>query len=223
MDDDQPRRYRVLVVDDRTMPRIAAKAMLGNAPDLVHVAEAASGAEAIELVRGSNFDVVLMDVDMAQIDGAETTRRLLAMDPNLTILAWTVSDASEDLLRMIQAGCAGYVLKDVGPDELQRAIRAAIRDDSPVPRRMLPEILKAAAHQVASRGSTGVSLTEREHQALRLIAKGFPSKRIATEMGISRASVDTHLRNMYRKLGAGNRGEAVSRGLREGLLSISDL
>ena len=124
---------------------------------------------------------------------------------------------------MINAGCHGYVLKDVGPDELQRALRSAIRRESPVPRRMLPEVLERAARLVRPASQVEAALTEREVQTLHLIARGTPSKRIAVEMGIARSSVDTHLRNIYRKLGVNNRGEAVSVALRLGVITLSDL
>ncbi len=219
----EPRPYRVLVVDDRAMPRIAAKAMLVGASDFVHVGEASSGEEAIAAIRALHPDIVLLDVEMPGWDGAETARRLLGLNPALTIIAWTVSDASDDLLRMIQSGCHGYVLKDVGPEELQRALRAAIRKESPVPRRMLPEVLLRAARQVVPVASAEATLTEREIQTLKLMAKGHPSKRMATAMGIARSSVNTHIRNIYRKLSVNSRAEAVNKALRLGLLSLSDL
>src|SRR5439155_21584093 len=92
------RPWRVFVVDDRMMPRIAARAMLAGVSDLLLVGEASSGSEAIELISRTSVDVVLMDVDMSEMDGAETTRRLLETQPSLTVLAWTVSDAGDDLL-----------------------------------------------------------------------------------------------------------------------------
>jgi DNA-binding NarL/FixJ family response regulator len=217
------RPFRVLVVDDRVMPRIAARAMLATAPDLELVAEATSGADAVAIASGRDVDVVLLDVDMREMDGASTARALLARKPDLTILAWTVSDASDDLVRMMQAGCVGYVLKDVGPEELQRAIRAGIRREAAVPRKMLPEVLKRAVPRAYRDSDIDGVLTDRELETLRLVAKGLPTKRIAIEMGISPASVDTHLRNTYRKLDAGNRSEAVSKAVRTGLLGITDL
>jgi len=217
------KRFRVLVVDDRAMPRIAARAMISEAIDFECVGEAASGTEALRLVPALAPDVILLDVEMPGTDGAETATRMLALHPHLTIVAWTVSDSSDDLLRMINAGCHGYVLKDMGPDELQRALRAAIRRESPVPRRMLPEVLERAARLVRPASQVEAALTEREVQTLHLIARGTPSKRIAVEMGIARSSVDTHLRNIYRKLGVNNRGEAVSVALRLGVITLSDL
>jgi DNA-binding NarL/FixJ family response regulator len=196
--------------------------MLGPADDLVHVGEAASGSEALELIPRIKPDVVLMDVDMPGHDGAEVSRRLMAEMPDLTILAWTVSDSSDDLLRMIQAGCVGYVLKEVGPEELRRAILAGIKREGPFPRRMVPAVLQRAAMQTARSTSLDVALTTRETEVLKWLAKGVPTKSIAIELGISRSSVDTHLRNIFRKLGVNNRGEAVNVGLRVGLLAVAD-
>jgi len=165
-----------------------------------------------------------MDVHMPGMDGPATTRALLSEHPDLTVVAWTVSEASDDLLRMMQAGCSGYVLKDAGPSELQRALLAAIRSESPVPRRMIPDVLRRVADQTPlSQSPTRVSLTSREMQVLRGLAKGFTSKRLARELGLKLPSVDSHLRNVYRKLEASNRGEAVSAALRLGLITLSDL
>jgi DNA-binding NarL/FixJ family response regulator len=216
------RRYRVFVVDDRPLPRIAAKAMLAEADDLAYVGEAASGAEALELIPRLKPDVVLMDVDMPGLGGPEVSRQLSTSLPDLTILAWTVSDSTDDLLQMIQAGCVGYVLKEVGPEELRRAILAGINREGPFPRRMLPDVVHRAASQTTRPAGMDVSLTDRESEILKWLAKGVPTKKIATELGISRSSVDTHLRNVFRKLGVNNRGEAVNVGLRLGLLQVSD-
>lgn len=214
---------RVFVVDDRSLPRVAARAILGDSPGLVHVGDASSGLDAIAAISQARPDVVLMDVEMVPLDGAETTRRLVALHPGLIIIAWTVSETSDDLLRMIEAGCAGYILKDVGPLELQHAIAAAIRHEAPLPRRMLPDVLRRAARGASTAPSTDIHLTERETQTLQLLARGTPTKQIAILMTIAQSSVDTHLRNIYRKLGVRNRGEAVSAALRFGLLSVSDL
>lgn len=205
------------------MPRIAAKAMLESAADLAHVGEAASGQEALELVRKARPDVVLMDVEMGEMDGATTARNLLRRNPGLLILAWTVSETSDDLLRMFQAGCIGYVLKDVGPHELQTAIRTALRREAPIPRKMLPTMLKAAAKLMPPDAPTQPRCTVRELETLRLLAQGAPAKRIAAEMRLSKSSVDTHLRNLYRKLGVNNRADAIRAALRAGLIGLGEL
>jgi DNA-binding NarL/FixJ family response regulator len=124
---------------------------------------------------------------------------------------------------MIQAGCSGYVLKDVGPSELQRALLAAIRSESPVPRRMIPDVLRRVADSTPLSTHDKVSLTSREMQVLGGIAKGHTTKRLAKDLGLAAPSVETHLRNIFKKLDANNRGEAVSTALKVGLITLADL
>src|SRR5881397_1685258 len=176
-----------------------------------------SGAEALHLVGSVKPDLVLMDVHMPGMDGPTTTRTLLDQHPDIKVVAWTVSEASDDLLRMIQAGCSGYVLKDAGPAELQHALGAAVRSESPVPRRMIPEVLRRVAERTPLSQAASVALTTREMQILRGVAKGWTTKRLAHDLGLKVPSIDTHLHNLYRKLNANNRGEAVSTALKLGL------
>lgn len=205
------------------MPRTAARAMLSSAPDMRLVGEAASGAEALRSADTLKPDLVLMDVHMPELDGPATAKALLAKHPQVKIIAWTVSDSSDDLVRMMQAGCAGYVLKDVGPAELNRALRAAMRSENPVPRRMIPEVLRRVAQATPRASGRTVSLTSREMQILRAVAKGYTTKRMATELALAPPSVETHLRNIFKKLDASNRGEAVSIALRLGVITLADL
>jgi two-component system nitrate/nitrite response regulator NarL len=168
-------------------------------------------------------DLVLMDVHMPVMDGPTTVKALLARYPATTIVAWTVSESSDDLLRMMQAGCAGYVLKDVGPSELQRALLSALRSESPVPRRMIPEVLRRVSESTPLSSGDKVTLTSREMQVLRGVAKGHTTKRLAKDLGLAAPSIETHLRNIFKKLDAGNRGEAVSTALKLGLITLADL
>jgi DNA-binding NarL/FixJ family response regulator len=191
--------------------------------DLQHVGEASSGNEALRIADSLKPDLVLMDVHMPNMDGPATAAALLAKHPALKIVAWTVSESSDDLLRMIKAGCSGYVLKDVGPGELQRALLAAIRSESPVPRRMIPDVLKRVAESALVSQQSSVTLTSREMQILRGIAKGHTTKRLAKDLGLATSSVETHLRNVFKKLDVNNRGEAVSAALKLGLITFADL
>lgn len=197
--------------------------MLSKAVGLHHCGDASSGQEALAAMASLKADLVLMDVHMPGMDGPATTRALLAGYPDIKIIAWTVSEASDDLLRMIQAGCSGYVLKDSGPAELQRALWAAIRSESPVPRKMIPEVLRRVAERSPLSQETTVALTSREMQVLRGIAKGLTTKRLALELGLKAPSVETHLHNIFRKLNSTNRGEAVSTALKLGLITLADL
>lgn len=197
--------------------------MLGTTAELRFVGEASSGAEALRAMTSLRPDLVLMDVHMPQMDGPTTARELLAQHPSAKIVAWTVSESSDDLLRMMQAGCSGYVLKDVGPTELQRALLAAIRSESPVPRRMIPDVLRRVADVAPVSTREKVNLTSRELQVLKGVAKGHTTKRLAKDLGLAAPSVETHLRNIFKKLDATNRGEAVSTALKVGLITLADL
>ena len=197
--------------------------MLASSSDLRFVGEASSGADALKAVDSVKPDLILMDVHMPEMDGPMTAQALLARYPNTKIVAWTVSESSDDLLRMMKAGCSGYVLKDVGPTELQRALLSALRSESPVPRRMIPEVLKRVTQSTHLAGASSVKLTSREMQVLRGAAKGHTTKRLAKDLGLAPPSIETHLRNIFKKLGATNRGEAVSSALKLGLITLADL
>jgi NarL family two-component system response regulator LiaR len=218
---DEP--IRIVVVDDRRLARIAAKAILQESPDFKWLGEAGSAEEAVALVSRVHPQVVLLDVEMPVVDGPETARRLRAIAPDVVLLAWTVSDASDDLLRMFQAGCSGYALKESGPTELLTAIRVALRKETVVPRRMLGEVLRQAADHVPDPDAPAVTLTPTEMQILRLMARGLPSKQVAQHLGVASSSVETHIRNIYRKLDANNRASAIGFALKRRLLRISDL
>jgi len=210
-------------VDDSIVPRTAARAMLGSSSKLRFVGEAASGQDALAAMDDLKPDLVLMDVHMPVMDGPSTARALLGNHPATKIVAWTVSDSSDDLLRMMKAGCAGYVLKDVGPSELERALLAALRSESPVPRRMIPDVLRRVADSTPLSTPGKVTLTSRELQVLRGVAKGHTSKRLAKDLELRIPSIETHLRNIFKKLNASNRGEAVSAALKIGLITLADL
>ena len=164
-----------------------------------------------------------MDVHMPGVDGPQAAKDILASHPHVKIVAWTVSESSDDLLRMMQAGCSGYVLKESGPAELKNALLSVARSQSPVPRRMIPEVLRRISERTPLSRTAEVSLTSREMQVLRGIAKGHTSKKLAQDSGLAIPSIETHLRNVFRKLNASNRGEAVSTALKLGLITLADL
>src|SRR5260370_18545737 len=139
-------------------------------------------------------DLVLMDLHKTGMDGSATTTELLPKHPQAKVIVRTLSESSDDLLRMMRAGCSGYVLKDVGPAELQRALWAAVRSESPVPRKMIPDVLRRVTEQTPlSQGTSAVALTSREMQILRGIAKGIPTKPLAHQLRLPAPAVDAHL------------------------------
>jgi len=197
--------------------------MLSSTPDLRLVGEAVSGADALRSIDALKPDLVLMDVHMPDMDGPSTTRALIARYPETKVIAWTVSEASDDLLRMMQAGCTGYVLKDAGPTELRRALLAALRNENPMPRRMMPDVLRRVVETTPLPTRSNVNLTSREMQVLRAVAKGHTTKRMAKDLVLAAPSIETHLHNIFKKLNVNNRGEAVSSALKLGLITLADV
>lgn len=218
------KRPRVVVIDDRAMPRIAVRAMLDSTGTFELVGEAASGEEGVRVCQRAHPDLVLLDIDMPGMDGAATARAILgSQGPHPIIVAWTVSDSGEDLIRMIRAGCAGYALKDSGPAELDRALMTALEGEMPVPRKLIPEVIaRAVAPQHRPEG-VPPELSAREREVLRLAARGLSTKEIAKELQISRRSVDAHFSNIYRKLDVVNRGQAVHHALLQGLIGADEI
>src|SRR6266699_235335 len=149
-------------------------------------------------------------------------RTMLGTAAGLRLVA-EASSGSEALQAMGKVK-ADLILKDVGPAELQRALWSAIRNESPVPRKMIPDVLRRVAEQTPLSHSSGtIALTSREMQILRGVAKGLPTKRLAQQLGLRVPSVETHLHNLFRKLNASNRGEAVSTAMKLGLITLADL
>lgn len=217
-------RPRVAVIDDRLMPRIAVRAMLESTGTFELVGEAASGEEGVRLCQRLHPNLVLLDVDMPGMDGAATAKAILRLDPpHPVIVAWTVSDSSEDLIRMIRAGCSGYALKDSGPAELDRALLTALEGEMPVPRKLIPEVIARAVAPSERMASAPPDLSPRELEVLRLAARGATTKEVAKALQISRRSVDAHLSNVYRKLDVINRGQAVRHALLHGLIGADEI
>jgi len=197
--------------------------MLGSAPGLKLVGEASSGKEALRVMNVLKPDLVLMDVHMPEMDGPTATKELLARYPNTKVIAWTVSDLSDDLLRMVRAGCSGYVLKDSGPTELRAALTTTLRSESPFPRRMMADALRRVTESAPIPSDPKVSLTPRERDVLRGVAKGHTTKKVAKDLGLAPTSVDTHLHNLFKKLNVSNRVELVSGAIKLGLITLADL
>lgn len=197
--------------------------MLSSSSELRLVGEASSGEEALTVIDRLIPDLILMDVHMPVMDGPATAKAVLGRYPEAKVVAWTVSESSDDLLRMMQVGCSGYVLKDAGPNELQRALLSALRSESPVPRKMIPDVLRRVAGSTPLSQHRAPSLTAREMEILRGIAKGHTTKRMAKDLGLASPSIETHLHHIFGKLDASNRGEAVSAALKVGLITLADL
>ncbi|MFJ7749650.1 response regulator [Arthrobacter sp. NPDC097144] len=199
---------RVLLVDDHPVVRAGLRALLGDFDGLEVAAEAADGAAAIaEVARqetlGTPFDVVLMDLQMGPgLDGAEATRRIRAAGgPPVLIL--TTYDSDADILAAVDAGAAGYMLKDAAPEDIRAAVAAAAQGRTA----LAPQVAGRLLGQLRSPEST---LSPRELELLELLADGMANRAMARKLFISEATVKTHLVHIYEKLGVDNRTAAVN-------------
>ncbi|GAA2466777.1 response regulator transcription factor [Actinocorallia cavernae] len=207
------RPVRILVCDDHAVVRAGLLALLHSAPDIEVVGEAGTGEEALALARKTAPDVVLMDLQLgAGIDGVETTRRLRATSPASHVLVLTTYDTDADVTRAVAAGATGYLLKAERAEDLFTAIHAAARGR--------PALSPPVADRVMSRlRNPRPTLTPRERDILAQLAQGLPNHAIARALFISEATVKTHLRRIYDKLGVDTRAGAVAVAKEQRLLS----
>ena len=213
---------RVLVADDHLIIRQGLRLIFETCDDIQLVGEAADGAEAVRLAGELQPDVVLMDLRMPGMDGMTAIERLHASQPQLAVVILTTFNEDELMLRGLQAGAKGYLLKDTGREALFNAIRAAARGET----LLKPEIMARLLTFAQAKGSTrapataegGPALSEREKEVLAAVARGERSKEIAARLGISERTVKAHLDSIYNKLGVDSRAAAVSTALQRGLL-----
>jgi NarL family two-component system response regulator LiaR len=192
---------KVLIVDDHQVVRQGLRTFLELHADIEVVGEAGDGMEAVELVRQLEPDVVLMDLVMPRLDGIAATRQVKALGTGAKVIALTSFTEDDKVFPAIQAGASSYLLKDVSPDDLVEAIRAAHRGEP----RLHPNIARKLMEQVAAQAAPksegqAEELTERERDVVRLVAKGQSNQAIANELFISEKTVKTHISNILGKL-----------------------
>ncbi|MGB9376734.1 MAG: response regulator transcription factor [Mycobacteriales bacterium] len=203
---------RVLIVDDHPVVREGLRGMLSTDPTLEVVGEAASGEEALELISQVNPDVVLMDLQMPGLDGAASTGRITSEHPEVRVVILTTYDRDADILRAVEAGAAGYLLKDTPREELAAALRAAARGETV----LAPPV--AARLFTSMRSGPVESLTAREVQVLAEVARGRTNAEVGQALYIGEATVKTHLLRIFAKLGVDDRTAAVTVAMERGVL-----
>jgi DNA-binding NarL/FixJ family response regulator len=203
---------RVLIVDDHPVVRTGLRGMLEGRPNLEVVGEAEDGEEAVKLTEQLNPNVVLMDLRMPGVGGVVATAQIKERIPDVHVLVLTTYDSSADILRAIEAGATGYLLKDAPREELFRAVRAAAQG-KPL---LAPEVAAYLMERV--RWPSEETLSGRELEVLELVAQGKSNRDIAAELWISEATVKSHLLHVYDKLGATDRASAVAVAMKRGIL-----
>ncbi|WP_030926828.1 response regulator [Streptomyces sp. NRRL S-646] len=209
---------RVLIADDHPVVRAGLRALLEGAADLDVIAEAGSGEEAVRLALELVPDVVLMDLRFAGttsgIDGVEAIRRLADEAPGMPVVMLTSYSGRADVVRALEAGARGYVLKAGPPEDLFRAVRSAAEGGLG----LAADVVGDLVGQVVS---PAPELTQREREVVRLMADGHSNRSIADALYLAEATVKTHLVRIYRKLGVDNRAAAVAEAVRRGLLELT--
>jgi DNA-binding NarL/FixJ family response regulator len=194
---------RVVLVDDHAVLRSGLAALLTGA-DIEVVGEAADGAAAVDVVRRTRPDVVVMDLQMPGVDGVQATRRILAEDLGCEVVVLTSYSDSARIIAALDAGAVGYLLKDADPEDLISGIRAVGRGESPLHPRVARQLLSARA----GRPQTS-DLTPREAEVLGLVRQGLANKQIARRLGISERTVKAHLTSVFQRIGVADRTQAA--------------
>jgi NarL family two-component system response regulator LiaR len=208
-------QIRVMIVDDHAVVRSGLAAFLMAYDDLELVAEAGNGTEAIRLCEKTRPDVVLMDLLMPEMDGVEATRTIRQAHPEIQVIALTSFQEDDLVHRALQAGAIGYLLKNVGAEELAAALRRA-RAGHPV---LSPEATRVLLRTARSEPPPGHDLTAREREVLALMAKGLNNSEIAKRLIVSRSTVKFHVSGILSKLGVASRTEAVALALQHRLVA----
>lgn len=202
----------VLLVDDHPIVRAGVRSLFDQRDDVRVVGEAASGKEAVTLARHLHPDVVLCDLRLGTgLDGVQTTAVLRSLDPAPAVLILTTFDRDAEILGAIEAGAAGYLLKDIAPEEIVRAVRQAAFG-GPV---LTPELSDRMGRVLRA---PRVRLTDRERDVLRLLDTGASNREIAKTLFVTEATVKTHLVHVFEKLGADSRSRAIAIARETGLL-----
>jgi DNA-binding NarL/FixJ family response regulator len=203
---------RILVVEDHHVVRQGLVALLRTVPDMLVVAEASDGRQAVDLYRQYRPDVTIMDLRLPQMSGVEAIAEIRRENPAARVIVLTTFDGDEDIYRALQAGARGYLLKDMFSEELMEAIRTVHAGRTKIP--------GPVAQRLAERMG-GPNLTPRESEVLELIVAGRSNKEIGFDLSISEATVKSHINSILSKLGVSDRTQAATTALQRGIVHLA--
>jgi NarL family two-component system response regulator LiaR len=214
-------KIKVLIVDDHQVVRQGLRTFLELQDDILVVGEAGDGQAAVTMTRQVNPDVILMDLVMPRLDGIEATRQVKSLGGSTKVIALTSFAEDDKVFPAIQAGASSYLLKDVSPDDLVSAVRAAFRGEARLHPDIARKLMEQVAHQTSQlREPYKEDLTERELEVIRLVADGLSNQEIAARLTISEKTVKTHISNILGKLGLSDRTQLAIYAIRHGLVDL---
>ena len=208
-------KIKILMADDHPVVRAGIRGMLETQDDFQVVAEAENGREAFEQIGKLKPDVVLMDLRMPEMDGVEAIGKIKEKYPDINILVLTTYDTDADIVRAVEAGATGYLLKDAPREELFRAVRATAKGETV----LAPVVAARLMGKVRDHGEQ--ALSAREIDVLLLVARGASNQDVAEKLHVSTATVKSHLIQIYQKLGVSDRTAAATTAIERGIIRLS--
>jgi DNA-binding NarL/FixJ family response regulator len=218
-------RIRILIADDHAVVREGTRAMLERETDMEVIGEAANGEEAISMIEQLKPDVAILDISMPRMGGVEVTRRIKPRYPTMGVLILSIYDNDEYVFAVLEAGAAGYLLKDADKRDVIEAVRAVADGESVLHPSIARKVIQRAIVGTAKtgEGTPGLDMSDREREVLKMAARGLTNKQIADNLCISVRTVQGHINSIFHKLGVGSRTEAIFLSVKKGFISFSDL
>ncbi len=217
-------KIRIVIAEDHAVVRQGTRSLLEREDDLEVVGEAADGEQAVSLISQLRPDVAIVDIAMPKLNGIEVTRQVKSVLPSTAILVLTAYDNDEYIFALLEAGAAGYLLKDADSQEVVKAVRAVHAGESILSPVIAHKVIgRLKSPPVTDAEKPAGELSEREIDVLKLAAKGMSNGDIGTALFISRRTVQGHLSSVFNKLGVGSRTEAIFQAVKRGWLSFEEL
>jgi len=215
-------KYKVLIVDDHLVVREGLKLILETNDSFQVIGEANNGKVALDIIDKSKPDIILMDLNMPVMSGLDTLKTMSEMNIAIPVIILTTYNEDDLMVKGIELGAKGFLLKDTSRENLFRTLESAIRGETLLQPDVMAKILKYKQEKSNSYTQQSASLTDKELFILQAVAKGFKSREIAFDMGIAERTVKAHLTNIYNKLGVNSRAEAVAIAIDQGLFRLLD-